>query len=365
MLTIHPSGAGIWACRLLRQAVVSHSPTSKDSPTSQAVGRGRSSPSRSRSPSDWRRRRAHGAEADTAGSSAPFLLMLVECCEPLFFEIAGFLVEAPSDIARCEAVAPCLEQCLETVVPELWARMYKRRWPTFGECLQFRERGVTDWRFLYKETLSGLIECTLEVFDRERSLGFAMAAMPARMRYDPKQDSYVAKYISASDVPMEVIPVSQEYRLRHCPASACDQLQPGRPLAGSALLAGRRRGSPKRSWPCPDVYPYRVLEGTEGLVEGEGVELQWRMQQRSPFGWWYGHLESLRRHGDGRLLAVATITFRHFPSNSAWYRLDVVFGDSEMRPCPFGGFTGGIRPVLEEREKMQWNRFFPARPIPA
>ena len=33
-------------------------------------------------------------------------------------------------------------------------------------------------------------------------------------------------------------------------------------------------------------YPYRVLEGLEGLEVGRNVELQWKMQEGSPFGWW-------------------------------------------------------------------------------
>jgi len=92
------------------------------------------------------------------------------------------------------------------------------------------------------------------------------------------------------------------------------------------------------------------------VVLGKGVELQWKMQAGSPFGWWYGVLESLRIHGDG-LTATAKLTFRHFPLGSRWYELDVVFGDNKIRPGAIGGYTGGIRGVTDE-ENLRWMVFF-------
>merc|ERR1712151_93727 len=100
------------------------------------------------------------------------------------------------------------------------------------------------------------------------------------------------------------------------------------------------------------AYPYKVLEGTHGLRVGEGVELQWKMQSGGPFGWWYGRLEALKYGTDGK--ATATITFRHFPTTSRWYKLQFDFGDGETRPCAFGGYTGGLRAVTSEVEEQRW-----------
>ena len=36
------------------------------------------------------------------------------------------------------------------------------------------------------------------------------------------------------------------------------------------------------------------------MKAGQGVELQWKMQQGSPFGWWFGIVESLERDKAGR-----------------------------------------------------------------
>lgn len=66
-------------------------------------------------------------------------------------------------------------------------------------------------------------------------------------------------------------------------------------------------------------YPYRVLEGFSELRIGQGVELQWKMQFGSPFGWWFGHLEELHIDPD-RKTALATVTFRP-PGSRAVSRL--------------------------------------------
>jgi hypothetical protein len=253
--------------------------------------------------------------------------------------------------------------------------------------------------------------CQLEVFEREKKLGFDMAAMPAIVSYEGRTDEYVAKYISASEVQPEKLPCAENYRLRFCPTSARQQLQPffihvdqGRirgkkgsrrmnryqsnwlhslsSLLGRAAADGGARTSPDdlplrtndlAQASCParrdaselqsslevdrTAYPYKVLEGFDGLVIGGHVELQWKMQELSPFGWWFGKLESLQRDPNSTT-AIGTITFAHFPEYSSWYRLKVRFGDAKVRSCSFGGFSGGIRPV-SNAEQDRWMSFLP------
>jgi len=43
----------------------------------------------------------------------------------------------------------------------------------------------------------------------------------------------------------------------------------------------------------------QVLEGVPDLKIGQGLELQWKMQQGSPFGWWFGTVESVERDAGG------------------------------------------------------------------
>eukprot|EP00913_Durusdinium_trenchii_P028145 g26389.t1 len=108
-----------------------------------------------------------------------------------------------------------------------------------------------------------------------------------------------------------------------------------------------------------EIYAYRVLKDFDGVALGQGVELQWKMQMGSPFGWWYGRVERIERGGSG---AAVTLIFPHFPTNSRWYRLRVVVGDGIIRRCGIGGYHGGIRAVTPEEEKV-WMQFRPKEPI--
>jgi hypothetical protein len=291
---------------------------------------------------------------------------------------------------------------------DLWEQLYSARWRAFHDA--FRFNGVRDWRRLYEDMIESRCRCTLEVFEREKKLGFDMAAMPAIVSYDGSTNTYAAKYISASEVDAEIIPHSENHRLRFCPTSARNQLQPfhsdrdGRPrgksisrqkdkrrsnwlrslsgLLGTPVTNGCARPRHDDLPPHNDdlaqvtcqaghvasdchpsfavdrtAYPYKVLEGFETLEVGEHVELQWKMQEMSPFGWWFGQLESIQSEPNAKT-AIATITFPHFPEYSSWYRLKVCFGDSRIRPCSFGGFTGGIRAV-SQAERAHWMRFVP------
>lgn len=296
-------------------------------------------------------------QAAQAAPQLPDLPLLVECLPPLFFEIAGYAAEKPQDLANLCMSARGVTLQLELVVDSLWGSLFERRWPAFHESLRYS--GARDWKSLYHDTMSGRCEVTLEVFDREKKLGFAMAAMAARIQYEARLDSYIARYLSASEILPETILATEEHRLRFCPESARNRLRPGYPLASSTIGDARVESNTEhaKAAACSPSYPYRVLEGFQDLEVGKGVELQWKMQYGSPFGWWFGHLEALHRDPDGKR-ATATITFRHFPSTSRWYRLEVRFGDSEMHPCSFGGYTGGIR-ASTEAESKHWMRFFP------
>jgi len=308
--------------------------------------------------------RAPGAwtskELDAASSwphqRGPNLMMLLESVQPVFGEIVSYVASSPSHFVRlCALASRSLAVAIDFEFHPCWAMMYSERWPAFYQHLRYH--GAVAWRAKYQETFRGHLECVLEVFDREKKLGFAMAAMPAHIQYDAKLNSYVARYLSASTVMPEVISSGEEHRLRFCPTSAQTRLMPASPFSecgGGAELKQAKRTK-------DESYPYKVLEGVNGLTIGQGVELQWRMQKGSPFGWWYGELESLKMDADG-VMATAVIIFRHFPANSRWYRLQVRFGGPEMLDCPFGGYTGGVRPV-SDKEHKHWMRFFPKKPV--
>jgi len=265
--------------------------------------------------------------------------------QPLLLEIGLFLADPTEILGLCSVSTQFRELKFGPTADYLWRELYRTRWPHFFDCVTYQE--VHDWRLLYIDALLGRTGCTLEVFHRHKKLGFAMSAMPARVSYDACRNCYVARYFSASEVPPETIPASEEHRLRFCPEAARPSLlQPkGLPSTWS-----------KAAGELCDTYPNKVLAGIDGLRAGSSIELQWKMQRDSPFGWWYGHLEQLEPIGGG--LAKAVVTFRHFSPSSQWYRMPLVFGDDQMRECEFGGFTGGMRP-LSAAESLHFLRFFP------
>lgn len=289
--------------------------------------------------------------APARGAELRSLEAFAEGLQPLLFGIAGWAAASPAGLLRLAFASRSLAAQLEVLEQPLWQALYRRRWPAFHDCL--RHHGTGSWRAVYRETLAGQRTCTLEVFEREKKVGFTMSAMPAQVRFDRAQAVYVAKYLSASQVMPEAIPLGEEHRLRFCPPSARHCIQ-------GHLTADLTPQCSKKLSLLAKSYPYSVLEGVSGLEVGSGVELQWKMQSGSPFGWWYGTLEALRVGGN--VPWVATVTFRHFPRDSRWYRLDVEFGDSQVRPCAIGGYSGGLRGV-SEREQALWTRFFPGEPV--
>lgn len=235
-------------------------------------------------------------------------------------------------------VAACLQH---------WEVWYRERWPQFHEHERYRLGSGQDWVRTYCETFCGQREFLLEVFERERDPGFAMSAVAARVRWVPSSvartpgGAYFARFLSASAALPELIPAHEGRRLRFCPLAVRDCLEPSR--------------EPTLQPP----YPYRTLSGLDSLVPGQGVELQWKMQEGSPFGWWYGLLETLACDPDGSK-AVATITFPHFHRNSYWHQVEVTFGDGVMRSCLMGGFNGGVRPCTRD-EEQKWAGLLPAQ----
>eukprot|EP00440_Ansanella_granifera_P024687 gb/GFBE01026809.1/.p1 GENE.gb/GFBE01026809.1/~~gb/GFBE01026809.1/.p1 ORF type:complete len:417 (+),score=66.97 gb/GFBE01026809.1/:1-1251(+) len=279
---------------------------------------------------------------------------IIEGHQGLMLEIASFCIDSVQAHRRlsCLSVQAHVQMSFSEAAG-IWRWLFRNRWPAFFDCLH--HQGTSSWQGSYEKMLQGGVSRTLEVLQSEKKPGFAMSAMPATVLYDRQLKAYVASYISLSKVPDEVIPESQAHRLRFCPASAQQRLQPG---IASAPLAFRSevRSLAQAANGC---YPHKVLEGLEGLEVGVDVEVQWKMQLFSSFGWWFGHLEKLTLI-EGTEEATATITFPHLVETSRWFRLEVRVGSAEIQPCSLGGWTGGLRRV-SETEKKAWMQVYPLK----
>lgn len=284
--------------------------------------------------------------ASSGNSKVSSLTEIAACHQPILFLVTEFVAGSVQDAARwCSTVSFSLAAQMDFIVNAVFSKLYAKRWPAFHQAMHYI--GKNDWPALYREMLGGRTKCILEVVHREKKPGFSMSAMPAWVHYRAREDAYEAHYISASAVLPELIPVSEDSRLRFAATAVREQLLPQR-------HTGLRVGGFDE---VDATYPFRVFQGMQGLVPGTGVEIQWKMQEASPFGWWYGELEDLRLFPDGTT-ATATVTFRQFPANSRWYRMKLRFGDSAIRDCMFGGYTGGIRPTTQA-EKNTWLGFLP------
>lgn len=256
----------------------------------------------------------------------------------LLEEVVSFL-QFPREFMRlCCALQSYERAALKIEDHPHWERMYQAQWRTFYQYHKFSAPG--SWRTRYRDTLEGREKFLLEVHERHLDPSFYMSALPARVRWDNFTGNFIAEYLSASQVAPEMIPKSEEFRLRCCPAGA-----------------NRRLGPPE----CVKTWPYKVLPGLEGLRVGHGVELQWKMQPGSPFGWWHATLDSLDREPSGEV-ATATLSFDHFPVESPWYRLHVRFGDGAIRKSSMGGYSGGVW-GLSDAEEQRWKQFRPVHPL--
>eukprot|EP00930_Biecheleria_cincta_P101045 TRINITY_DN92680_c0_g1_i1.p1 TRINITY_DN92680_c0_g1~~TRINITY_DN92680_c0_g1_i1.p1 ORF type:complete len:384 (+),score=44.57 TRINITY_DN92680_c0_g1_i1:78-1154(+) len=264
---------------------------------------------------------------------------------PLLGDIVSYL-DGPQDVIHmCRTSAKWIVEDAAMIYAQQWKRLYALKWPAFfeAECYLAQKRQMkVNWHSVYFHTLHGSCEFLVEVFNREKKMGFAMSCMSARVSWDRSGNAYVAHYQSASPVLPELIPSGERDRLRFCPGSARQQLYP-------ELIPPE----------APDNYPYRILRGLDNLQVGQGCELQWKMQMGSPFGWWYGTVECIERLSNA---ATVTMIFEHFPPTSRWYRLRVIVGDGVMRRCAIGGHHGGIRAVSQV-EKQQWMKFKPKEAV--
>lgn len=303
---------------------------------------------------------------DRSRSSAPdsncaALSEVMERVLPIFLDIVEFLAASPNDVTNlCLLSSKSVARRCGDAMEDLWKKAFVNMWPVVHQWVEYcTSADKLCWRSLFAEMFAGQIECTLEVYHRQKRPGFIMSAMPAKVTWDSSDSTYVARYISTNNVPIERIPRTEGCRLRFCPLSARAALQPAKLPPVQPWNGARRQAFPYNH------YPYKVLPGLEGLHPGEGVELQWKMQYDGPFGWWYGILESLVLMQDGQhaSTALASIAFPQFSPTSKWYRAEVIIGDSKVRSCSFGGFNGGVRPTTQV-ERCIWYHFFPQPAVP-
>lgn len=288
--------------------------------------------------------------AETPPSSS--LESLAEGTLPLLISVVDFLLEPREFVRVCGLASSTLAaRCRLSTHPH-WEAMYRRRWPTFYEAML--HMGVKDWRMVLKLTFLGRCSSILEVFHRQHHRAFARAVVTAWVSWEATAGCYMAKYLGGAEGSVEQIPEEEAvWRLRFCPAPVRGILRPGRMPSPEEIQLEELMESDPMCRVAATPYPFRVLKGVDAtLAVGQGVELQWKMQEDGPFGWWYGRLEEIHLKDDGRSVIV-TILFEQFAKDSPWHRQVVEVGDGKMRLAAVGGYTGGLRGCTV-KDQQQW-----------
>ncbi|KAK7304893.1 hypothetical protein VNO77_42786 [Canavalia gladiata] len=175
-----------------------------------------------------------------------------------------------------------------------------------------------------------------QVYNRENGhIGFMLSCYDAELSYDPRSDTFKARY----------------------------------PPHGRRADA-RESGIPWERLRAPPVdtspHDLHISDCLNDLHPGDHIEIQWRRNKEFPYGWWYGvvgHLESCdgnesycRCHSSDTVV----LQFNHYTPGSRWRQTTVSRKDHREEGNEADGFYGGIRKIKSEAEIAIWKRLWPS-----
>ncbi|GMI92333.1 hypothetical protein like AT2G26850 [Hibiscus trionum] len=192
---------------------------------------------------------------------------------------------------------------------------------------------VMAW-FLALET--GRFWFPAQVYNRENGhVGFMLSCYDAELSYDPRTDTFHARY----------------------------------PPHGRRAMAKENNVPWERLRVPPfDTSPHdlHISDCLNELHPGDNIEIQWRRNKEFPYGWWYGvvgHLESCdgnenycRCHNSDTVV----LEFNHYTPGSRWRRTTVHRKEHQEEGNEADGFYGGIRKLCNEEEISTWKHLWPS-----
>ncbi|KAJ0047061.1 hypothetical protein Pint_05511 [Pistacia integerrima] len=182
---------------------------------------------------------------------------------------------------------------------------------------------------------SGRFWFPAQVYNRENGhVGFMLSCYDAELSYDPRTDSFQARY----------------------------------PPHGRRVIA-IEHGVPWERLRAPpnDTTPHdlHISDCLNELHPGDHIEIQWRRNKEFPYGWWYGvvgHLESCdgnenfcRCHNSDTVV----LEFNQYTPGSRWRKTTISRKDHREEGNEADGFYGGIRKLKSEEEISTWKRLWP------
>ncbi|WCJ28976.1 F-box family protein [Euphorbia peplus] len=191
---------------------------------------------------------------------------------------------------------------------------------------------IMSW-FLALET--GKFWFPAQVYNRENGhVGFMLSCYDAELSYDPRTDTFQARY----------------------------------PPHGRRAIA-IENGIPwdRLRAPPVDTSPHDLhfSDCLNDLIPGDHIEIQWRRNKEFPYGWWYGvvgHLETCdgnenycRCHKN----EIAVLEFHQYSRGSRWRCTMINRKNHREEGNEADGFYGGIRKLYNNDEISRWKQLWP------
>nr|GLL32473.1 F-box protein At2g32560-like [Ipomoea trifida] len=192
---------------------------------------------------------------------------------------------------------------------------------------------VMSW---YLALESGRFWFPAQVFNRENGhVGFMLSCYDADVSYDPRNDTFQARYPPH----------------------------------------GRRAGAIEKgvTWdrlraPPVDTSPHylHISLCLNELRPGDHIEIQWRRNKEFPYGWWYGvvgHLETCDRNEiycRCHESDTVVLEFNQYSPGSRWRTKTISRAEHREEGNEGDGFYGGIRKLDSNHEISAWRQHWPA-----
>ncbi|GAA0142982.1 hypothetical protein LIER_03763 [Lithospermum erythrorhizon] len=206
-----------------------------------------------------------------------------------------------------------------------------------SSCLKMKHSlpidSIMSW---YLALESGKFWFPAQVYNRENGhVGFLLSCYDAELCYDPKTDTFQARY-------------------------------PPHGRRAVAIETGvtwdRVRSAPIDTSP----YDLHTSNSLNELRPGDHIEIQWRRNKEFPYGWWYGivgHLELC--DGDENYCRcpesdMVALEFNQYAPGSRWRRTIINKKDHKEEGNEGDGFYAGIRKLYGDGEIRTWNHLWPA-----
>ncbi|XP_002533285.2 F-box protein At2g32560 [Ricinus communis] len=174
-----------------------------------------------------------------------------------------------------------------------------------------------------------------QVYNRENGhVGFMLSCYDADLSYDPRKDTFQARY-------------------------------PPHGRRATAIENGvpweRLRAPPADTSP----HDLHISDCLNELRPGDHIEIQWRRNKEFPYGWWYGvvgHLESCdgnenycRCHNSDTVV----LEFHQYTRGSRWRYTMINRKEHREEGNEADGFYGGIRKLNSKEEISRWKQLWP------